>query len=96
MADMYKFWNPIVANLITVSGLDLTTGRLLESDEDIINIPMSEATIFWPSFLRRKTGGAEAYALMIFTHNRFPDMSAYIQTIDDMCLIINLINDIVS
>ena len=96
LADMYEFYDPISANCITTCAMDFINGCLLEQESTIRNMKLSDAAHSWPYYLRMKTGTAVAYAFMLFPKKSHPDMSVYIQAIDDMCLFINLANDILS
>jgi Trichodiene synthase (TRI5) len=94
--DMYKFWDPIPANCITLSALDFINGCLLEEMPIIRDMKISTAAHSWPYYLRAKTGCSAAYAFMIFPRESNPDMSGYIQAIEDIILYTNLVNDILS
>ncbi|KAF8883630.1 hypothetical protein CPB84DRAFT_1686262, partial [Gymnopilus junonius] len=92
----YQFWNPIGANCITVAGVEFVTGRLIEEEPTIRDMQVSHVASSWPNFLRVKTGGAAAYAFMLFPKDTFPDMSIYIQVVDDISFIVNHLNDLLS
>ena len=93
---MYKFWDPIPANGITLSAMDFINGCLLEEMPIIRDMKISTAAHSWPYYLREKTGCSAAYAFMIFPRENHPDMSVYIPVIEDITLYTNLVNDILS
>jgi len=95
LADMYKFYDTLPANCITTATLEFVTGCALEIHPEIRNIRLSSSSTSWPYFLRAKTGVAPAYAFMIF-RTITSDMSRYMQAIADICLFIDLTNDVLS
>ena len=96
LTDMYKLYDTIPANFITLSVMDYLNGCLLEEMPIIRNMPLSKAAHSWPYYLRTKTGAGAAYAFMLFPKTSHYDMSAYIQAIEDMCIVIDLLNDVMS
>ena len=96
LTEMYKFWDPIPGNCITLSGMDFINGRLLEEMPAICDMKLSDAGQSWPYFLRNKTGGSGAFAFMLFPKHLNIDLSVYIQVIEDIISITNLVNDILS
>ncbi|KAK7014362.1 isoprenoid synthase domain-containing protein [Favolaschia claudopus] len=95
LLDMYNFWDGLAANGITTAALEFITGCALEIHTEIRKIKLDSSSASWPYFLRARTGVAPAYAFMIFravTSN----MSQYIQVIPDVCLFIDLTNDVLS
>ena len=96
LTDMYHFWDPIPANCITLAAMDFINGCLLEEMPIIRDMKISKAAHSWPYYLRTKTGSASAYAFMLFPREINPDMSVYIQVIEDIALYTNLVNDILS
>ncbi|PPQ98167.1 hypothetical protein CVT26_003213 [Gymnopilus dilepis] len=96
LTDMYKWWDPVAANCINVSALDFITGLLVEEDQVYRDMPISDAASSWPYALRRKTGSAEAYAYMLFPEDTCPKTKAHTQVIEDINIIINLMNDLLS
>jgi Trichodiene synthase (TRI5) len=96
LTDMYHFWDPIPANCITLAAMDFINGCLLEEMPIIRDMKISKAAHSWPYYLRTKTGSASAYAFMLFPKEINPDMSVYIQVIEDISLYTNLVNDILS
>ena len=96
LLDMYNWWDPIAANLITISALDFITGLLMEEDPAYQVMQLSDAALAWPDFLRRQTGSAVAYACMLFPMDSCPDTSTYIQVVEDMAYIVNILNDLLS
>jgi len=96
LADYYRLFDPIAANCIILSSLDFMNGCVLEESPTIQDMKMTEASRSWPDFLRRKTGYAHAYAYMLFPVEANVELSTYIQVIDDMADVINLVNDVLS
>ncbi|KAF8868482.1 hypothetical protein CPB84DRAFT_1696167, partial [Gymnopilus junonius] len=92
--DIYQFWDPIGMNCITATGVEFVTGHLIEEEPTICDMQVSHVASSWPNFLCMKTGGAEAYAFMLFPKDTFSDMSIYIQVVNDVSFIINLVNDL--
>jgi hypothetical protein len=96
LTDLYQFWDPIPGNCITLAAMDYINGCLLEEMPAIRDMKLSDAGQSWPYFLRNKTGSSGAYAFMLFPKHLNLDLSVYIQVIEDIILITNLINDILS
>ncbi|PPQ81246.1 hypothetical protein CVT26_010374 [Gymnopilus dilepis] len=96
LLNMYNWWDPIAANLITISALDFITGLLMEEDPAYQGMQLSDAALAWPDFLRRQTGSAVAYACMLFPKDSCSDTSTYIQVVEDMAYIVNILNDLLS
>ena len=76
--------------------MDFINGCVLEQMPAIHDMKLSDAGQSWPYFLRNKTGCLGAYDFMIFPKHLNIDISVYIQVIEDIVLIINLVNDILS
>ncbi|KAG7090688.1 hypothetical protein E1B28_009785 [Marasmius oreades] len=95
LSDMYRFWDPLPANCITGATLEFVTGCALEINAEIQRIEPSSSPSSWPYYLRAKTGVAPAYAFMIFK-TISGSMSRYMQVIADICLFIDLTNDVLS
>ncbi|PPQ92635.1 hypothetical protein CVT25_007714 [Psilocybe cyanescens] len=96
LADMYRLWDTLPANCITLSGIDFFNGYLLEQMPAIRNMQLSQAARLWPYFLRNKTGSSAAFAFMLFPQELNLDMTIYVQVIEDIVLYVNLTNDILS
>ncbi|KAF8805010.1 terpenoid synthase [Phlegmacium glaucopus] len=96
LTDMYRFWDSIPANCITISAMELLNGSAMEELSTIRDMELRDTAHSWPYYLRKKTGAAAAYAFMIFPRDSNPDISVYIQAMGDLCLFINLTNDILS
>ncbi|KDR81222.1 hypothetical protein GALMADRAFT_61275, partial [Galerina marginata CBS 339.88] len=94
--DLYQFWDPIPANCITLAAMDFINGCLLEQMPDVRDMKLSDASKPWPYFLRNKTGCSAAYAFMLFPKHLNLNLSVYIQVIEDVILITNLVNDVLS
>ena len=96
LTDMYQFWDPIPGNCINLAGMDFINGCILEQMPAIRDMKLSDAGQSWPYFLRNKTGGSGAFAFMLFPKHLNINISVYIQVIEDIVLITNLLNDILS
>ena len=96
LTDMYKLYDSMQANFITLSAIDYINGCLLEEMPIIRNMPLSKAAHSWPYYLRAKTGISAAYAFMLFPKTSSYEMSVYIQAIEDMGFVMNFINDVLS
>ena len=96
LTDMYQFWDPIPGNCITISAMEFINGCVLEQMSAIRDMKLSDAGQSWPYFLRNKTGASGAYAFMLFPRHLNIDLSVYIQVIEDIVLVTNLVNDILS
>ncbi|KAF9263189.1 terpenoid synthase [Marasmius fiardii PR-910] len=92
---MYRFWDALPANCITGATLEFVTGCALEVHNEIQKIKPGSSPSSWPYYLRAKTGVAPAYAFMIF-QTISGNMSLYMQVIADVCLFIDLTNDVLS
>ncbi|KAJ7050040.1 isoprenoid synthase domain-containing protein [Mycena amicta] len=95
LSDMYRFWDRIPANSITTAAHEFITGCALEIHPEICAIKLDLSSKSWPYFLRAKTGVAPAYAFMIF-RTISANMSQYMQVIPDVCLFIDITNDVLS
>ncbi|KAJ7758741.1 isoprenoid synthase domain-containing protein [Mycena metata] len=95
LMDMYRFWDRLPANCITSAALEFITGCALEIHTEIRKIELALSSTSWPYFLRARTGVAPAYAVMIF-RTLSGNMSRYMQVIADVCLFIDLTNDVLS
>ncbi|KAJ7773740.1 isoprenoid synthase domain-containing protein [Mycena maculata] len=95
LSDMYGFWDSLPANCITSAALEFITGCALEIHTEIREIKLALSSTSWPYFLRAQTGVAPAYAFMIF-RTISGNMSHYMQVIADVCLFIDLTNDVLS
>ncbi|KAF8894208.1 isoprenoid synthase domain-containing protein [Gymnopilus junonius] len=96
LADMSDHWNPIAANCITVAGMDFITGRLMEMEPSIRDMKSSTLATSWPNYLRVKTGASPGYAFFIYPTASVPDLSTYIQMIEDIRFFIDYANDVLS
>ncbi|KAK6064003.1 hypothetical protein SCUP234_12609 [Seiridium cupressi] len=91
----YKFYSPIVANFIVTSALNFINANVLEGFE----LPKMTRTLggdSWPYYLRDKDGISEAYVLLTFPKELYPDVSCYMEAIADMNKYISFTNDILS
>lgn len=93
---LYRFWDTIPANAIVLSALECINGRLLEQNPAIHDMKLSEAAQSWPYFLRNKTGCSAAYAFMVFPKCLNMDLSIYMSVVEDMVVVTNLANDVLS
>ncbi|KAF8894229.1 isoprenoid synthase domain-containing protein [Gymnopilus junonius] len=96
LADIYNFWDTVPADCITVGGMEFIIGRLLEINPAIRDMKATTATYSWPNFLREKTGAPAPFAFMIFPKASNVKISTYIQAIEDMKIVINYSNDLLS
>ena len=98
LADMYKFWDFLPSNCINCAAFEFVNGCALENHPDFLNRePDSRMlTKSWAYYLRAKTGVAPAYAFMIFPKSKHSNLSHYLPTIPDICLFIDLTNDVLS
>lgn len=96
LADMYTFWDILPANSIVCAAFEFLNGCMLEIHPDIQSMVVCSSSPSWPYYLRAKTGVAPAYALMIFTKEKHPKISNYMQVVGDINLFIDLTNDVLS
>jgi hypothetical protein len=96
LSDMYLYFDPLCANSIICSALEMVNGSAMEVKKEVVEMPLKLAALKWPYFLRTKTGVAAAYSLMIFPKRRHPDISAYLQAVADMNFFADCTNDILS
>lgn len=96
LIGFYKLYDPIPANSITLSAIDCISGMLLEQDDAIRDMKLSDCSRSWPNYLRSKTGCAEAYAFMLFPKTMSLDLATYISVIEDIAFFTNAVNDILS
>jgi hypothetical protein len=98
LADMYKFWDLIPSNCINCAAFEFVNGCALENHPDFLN-PEADSRVLtksWAYYLRAKTGVAPAYAFMIFPKSGHSNLSYYLPAIPDICLFIDLTNDVLS
>lgn len=96
LAHMYKHWDFLPANGITCASFEFVNGCALESHPEFQNINSSVSSPSWSYYLRAKTGVAPAYAFMIFPAAEHPTLARYLPAIPDICLFIDLTNDVLS
>lgn len=96
LTDMYKLWDPIPANCINTSAMEYINGCSLEQESTIKNMELLSTARTWPFYLHAKTGVAAAYGFINFPRNLHPDLSVYIQAIGDICIFIDLTDDVLS
>ncbi|KAI3605431.1 hypothetical protein WG66_005897 [Moniliophthora roreri] len=96
LLDAYQIWDPISANLMVSSWMEFLTGCAIEASEDLGSMKIQRTAVFWPDYLRSKTGLAPAYTYAIFSKHLHPKLSAYIQIMGDANRFIELANDVLS
>ncbi|KAF8894659.1 isoprenoid synthase domain-containing protein [Infundibulicybe gibba] len=85
-------FTPTISALVVTSTLDYTTALLLEKDYQ--GMPLHEAALNYPRYLRNLTGIARPYALFVFPAN-IP-LQDYIQILPEMTQYLEDVNDIFS
>ncbi|KAK7408925.1 hypothetical protein QQX98_008869 [Neonectria punicea] len=97
--QLWKHFDPLVANMIVVACYDFVNGigiELLTGDAEV----HSQAPNF-PDWLRFKTGLSPMYALLALARASDPKLPTggfekYIQTIPDVIVFTNIVNDVIS
>ncbi|KAL0960914.1 hypothetical protein HGRIS_005923 [Hohenbuehelia grisea] len=92
----YDHWDPLTANSIIAAGLEYVTATTLETDEGFRTLKLDKNAGNFAYYFRRKTGVAEAYALMLFPRQENPSRWAFLPAVADLNLFIDLSNDILS
>ncbi|ESK87650.1 hypothetical protein Moror_1925 [Moniliophthora roreri MCA 2997] len=96
LLDAYRIWDPISANFMASSWMEFLNGCAIEASDELGSMEIQKTAIFWPDYLRSKTGLAPAYTYAIFSKELHPQLSAYIQIIGDANRFIELANDVLS
>ncbi|KAI3605500.1 hypothetical protein WG66_005896 [Moniliophthora roreri] len=96
LLDAYQIWDPISANFMSSSWMEFLNGCAIEASDELGAMEIQKTAMFWPDYLRSKTGLAPAYTYAIFSKELHPQLSAYIQTIGDANRFIELANDVLS
>lgn len=96
MRAMHKYYDPIIANWITLSALSYINTSALEGRREYQTMSPGKEAINWPYYFREKEGIADAYAYLCFPEATYPDISCFLPAIPDMNIFINLTNDILS
>jgi hypothetical protein len=96
LEDMYEFWEQVPANCINIATFEFINGCILEGHPDLQDIAPGNSTASWPYYLREKTGVAAAYGFMIFVKDTHTSVSHFVRVMPDVCLFINLTNDVLS
>ncbi|KAF8993301.1 hypothetical protein BDQ17DRAFT_1331784 [Cyathus striatus] len=92
LKEINVYWRPITASLIFSSFLNFFSSGFL--DHETKGMQLGQNAINYPSFSRRLSGIAEAYAVFIFPTDM--PTSHYAHAIPDICDFINFINDVLS
>ncbi|KAG9315972.1 isoprenoid synthase domain-containing protein [Chiua virens] len=87
-----ELYRPVASQLITTATLNFVTANLLEHETRTMKI--SSAAQQYPTYQRIMSGVAEAYSFMVFS-KEIP-LNDYIQSIPEMTLFIQNVNDVLS
>jgi hypothetical protein len=94
MPRMWDYYDPFVANAITVGIYEFIIGTAMESvTKKMIHHPSAPG---FPEYVRLKLGVPAPYAYWLFPRDKYPDVSAYIQAVPDLLAVVNRINDVLS
>ncbi|KAH9478551.1 Monoterpene synthase 25 [Psilocybe cubensis] len=96
LIGFYDLYDPIPANSITLAAISCISGMLLEQNDAVRGMKLSESSKSWPNYLRSKTGCSESYAYMLFPKSLGLEMTTYISVMEDIVFITNAANDILS
>ncbi|PPQ89225.1 hypothetical protein CVT25_001304 [Psilocybe cyanescens] len=96
LIGFYQYYDAIQANSITLAAIDCINGMLLEQNDAIRDMKLSDCSQSWPNYLRNKTGCSAAYAFMLFPKTMNLDLTDYISVIEDIVFFTNAVNDILS
>ncbi|KAK7064911.1 terpenoid synthase [Favolaschia claudopus] len=96
LGRLYDHWDPVCANTMACSVLDLINGTILEKRREVCAMSVNPFALSWPKYLRSKSGIGAAAACAIFPQVPHPDISAYIQAIPDIAEFEAFANDILS
>lgn len=97
--SLWKHFDPLVANMITIACYDFINGIGIESlTKDVEIQPQAVA---FPDWLRFKTGLSPMYALLALARPSDPKLSTggldkYVQVIPDVIVFTNIVNDVIS
>jgi hypothetical protein len=94
MPRMWDYYEPLVANAITVGFYEFIIGTAMEGlTKTMIHHPSAPR---FPEYVRFKSGAPAQYGYWMFPRDKYPDVSAYIQAVPDLLSVINRMNDILS
>jgi len=91
MADYYPVY---IANDIITSALDFVNTTLF--DKETKDIPLAEGAANYAIYRRFKNGAPQGYGFFIWDKFNHPDAHAYIQSLPDVMVFVNYVNDILS
>ncbi|KAJ7616113.1 isoprenoid synthase domain-containing protein [Roridomyces roridus] len=94
--DLYRHWEPLLANLMVGSLMDMISATVLEERADIIQMKLRPSALAWPSYLRGKNGVAAGFGWAIFPSAMHPNTTEFIQALPDVEQHMCLLNDILS
>ncbi|KAK7008123.1 terpene synthase [Favolaschia claudopus] len=96
LGKLYDHWDPVCANTMACSALDLINGTILEKRREVCAMSVHHSAHSWPKYLRSKSGIGAAAACAIFPQVPHPDISEFIQAIPDIAEFEAFANDILS
>ncbi|KAB8218565.1 hypothetical protein BDV33DRAFT_175253 [Aspergillus novoparasiticus] len=92
----YKYYDPLVGNLIFTSFFNLLTSTALAAREEVkaITISPSQGGQGFPWYIREKDGAGEAFTWFTFPKSHCPKLDVPIEATLDMTRFLCLVNDI--
>lgn len=91
---VWEFYDPLAATAIVNSVYEFFLGTGLETLTNGMALHPAAAT--YPEYVRLKSGAPAAYAFLCFPAAANPDPRAYIQSIPELCSLVNRVNDVLS
>ncbi|KAJ7120235.1 isoprenoid synthase domain-containing protein, partial [Mycena epipterygia] len=96
LRSTYDHFDNVVANFLILSVLAFVNSNVLENRDEFNSMtPTKGGGKFW-WYCRDKSGLAEAYVYLTFHQAHYPDISAFLEAVPDMCIFTNLTNEILS
>jgi len=99
--QLWKHFDPLVANMIVIASYDLINGIGIETRMNLKDAGINNLknTPHFPDWLRFKTGLSEMYALLVLgqsTDGTTIDLAKYAHAIPDFIIFTNIVNDVIS
>ncbi|KAJ7480552.1 isoprenoid synthase domain-containing protein [Mycena latifolia] len=96
LGALYKYWDPLCANIMVSAAMDFVTATALEGRQDVVCMDVRPTALGWPKYLRAKSGMAPGYSCAAFPLAAHPDITTYIQALPEIDECLSLLNDILS
>ncbi|KAK7057910.1 terpene synthase [Favolaschia claudopus] len=96
MGRLYDHFDQLCTNTMVCAAFEFVTANALEIKKEICEMKVQPTALRWPTFLRARSGMAQAFACAIFPKHTHTNVAAYIQVLPDIDRYMCLVNDILS